>query len=166
MSTLLDLTEQLDPETIDTLSDVHDVATQLDIPYIIVGATARDLILHHGYGAAVQRTTSDIDFAIQVDSWASFETVKQSLCLRHFAETTMPHRLANSGGKPIDIVPFGTAMQTDSTIAWPPDGDVIMNVMRFQEACDHAQTVVVRQTPYLACPVVTPEGFAILKFIA
>ncbi len=41
-----------------------------------------------------------------------------------------------------------------------------MNVMGFQEACDHAQSVVVRETPYLACPVITPEGFAILKFIA
>jgi hypothetical protein len=53
MSTLLNLTGQLDAETVNTLSDVNDVATQLNIPYIIVGATARDLILHHGYGAAV-----------------------------------------------------------------------------------------------------------------
>ncbi len=55
MSTLLNLTNKLDSETVATLSDVSDVVTQLNTPYIIVGATARDLILHHGYGAAVHQ---------------------------------------------------------------------------------------------------------------
>ncbi len=67
MSTLLNLTNKLDSETVATLSDVSDVVTQLNTPYIIVGATARDLILHHGYGAAVQRATSDIDFSVQLE---------------------------------------------------------------------------------------------------
>jgi len=111
MSTLLNLTGQLDAETVNTLSDVNDVATQLNIPYIIVGATARDLILHHGYGAAVQRATCDIDIAVQVDSWVSFEIVKQELCVRNFTETPMQHRLTNSTGKPIDIVPFGAQVK-------------------------------------------------------
>lgn len=163
---MLNLTRQLDSDTISTLSDVNDIATQLKIPYIIVGATARDLILHHGYGADVQRATSDIDFAIQVDSWASFEAVKQALCTRSFTETRAQHRLENSSGKPIDIVPFGENVQHNNTIAWPPDGDMVMNVMGFQEACDNAQSVIVREAPYLACPVVTPEGFAILKLIS
>lgn len=166
MSILLNLTGQVDNDTVDTLSDVSEVATHLKIPCIIVGATARDLILHYGYGAAVQRATSDIDFAIQVESWASFEALKQALCARNFTETPTQHRLANSTGKPIDIVPFGKQVQNNSTIAWPPNGDVVMNVMGFQEACDHAQSVVIREAPYLACPVVTPEGFAILKLIA
>jgi len=111
MSTLLNLTRQLDAETVNTLSDVNNVATQLNIPYIIVGATARDLILHHGYGAAVQRATCDIDIAVQVDSWVSFEMVKQELCVRNFTETPMQHRLTNSTGKPIDIVPFGAQVK-------------------------------------------------------
>lgn len=166
MSTLLNLTNKLDSETVATLSDVSDVVTQLNTPYIIVGATARDLILHHGYGAAVQRATSDIDFAIQVDSWVSFEAVKRALCAKSFAETRTQHRLENTSGRPIDIVPFGAHVQNNATIAWPPNGDVVMNVMGFQEACDHAQSVIIREAPYLACPVVTPEGFTILKLIA
>lgn len=131
MSTLLNLTGQLDSETVDTLSDVSDVATHLNIPYIIVGATARDLILHHGYGATVQRATSDIDFAIQVDSWTSFESLKQALCAKIFTATQAPHRLASSNRKPIDIVPFGALVQNNLTIAWPPNGDIVMNVMGF-----------------------------------
>ncbi|MDO6719802.1 hypothetical protein Q4575_10340 [Psychrosphaera sp. 1_MG-2023] len=38
----------------------------LDIPYLVVGATARDIILHHGFGAAIERGTRDVDFSIRV----------------------------------------------------------------------------------------------------
>lgn len=166
MSILLNLTGQLDSGTIATLSTVNEVATQLNIPYIIVGATARDLILHYGYGADVQRATSDIDFAVQVNSWASFEAVKQALCTRGFTETRAQQRLENSLGKPIDVVPFAKGVQNKTTIAWPPDGDTVMNVMGFQEACDNAQSVIISEAPFLTCPVATPEGFVILKLIS
>ena len=45
--------------------------------YMLVGATARDLLLHHVYGLPVTRATYDVDFAILVDSWEQFATVKQ-----------------------------------------------------------------------------------------
>ena len=44
---------------------------------MLVGATARDLLLHHVYGLPVTRATYDVDFAILVDSWEQFATVKQ-----------------------------------------------------------------------------------------
>jgi predicted nucleotidyltransferase len=46
---------------------------------MLVGATARDLPLHHIYRHAVTRLTYDIDFAILVDSWEQFASVKQLL---------------------------------------------------------------------------------------
>ena len=88
----------------------------------------------------------------QVDSWTSFEAVKQALCKGSFIETRAQHRLENSSGKPIDIVPFGENVQNNNTIAWPPDGDVVMNVMGFQEACDNAQSVIVREAPLPCMP--------------
>ncbi|WP_194727058.1 hypothetical protein [Noviherbaspirillum malthae] len=39
-----------------------------------------------------------------------------------------------SNGYPIDIVPFGGVAQKDGQIAWPPEGDVIMNVAGYEEA--------------------------------
>ena len=54
MSTLLNLTGQLGNDTVDTLSHVSDVAAHLNIPNIIAGATARDLIrLRARYAAAI-----------------------------------------------------------------------------------------------------------------
>ncbi len=75
----------------------------------------------------------------------------------------LQHRLENSLGRPIDIVPFGAQVQNNATIAWSPNGDVVMNVMGSQQAYDHAQSIVIREAPYLARPVVTPQGFAILN---
>ena len=46
---------------------------------MLVGATARDLLLFHVYGHAVIRATYDLDFAILVDSWEQFGSVKQLL---------------------------------------------------------------------------------------
>jgi predicted nucleotidyltransferase len=46
---------------------------------MLVGATARDLLLRHVHGHAVTRFTYDVDFAILVDSWKQFEAVKQAL---------------------------------------------------------------------------------------
>ena len=48
----------------------------LGTPYLVVGATARDIILHHGFGAAIERGTRDVDFGIQVQSWEQFEQLK------------------------------------------------------------------------------------------
>jgi predicted nucleotidyltransferase len=31
-----------------------------------VGASARDIVLHYGYGARVQRAIADVDFGMQI----------------------------------------------------------------------------------------------------
>ena len=51
---LLDLTDKIDTVTVSTLAAVNDVAANLKLPYIVVGATARDMVLHYGYGAPIQ----------------------------------------------------------------------------------------------------------------
>ena len=40
---------------------INKHATALGITYLVVGATARDIVLVHGYGANVERGTRDID---------------------------------------------------------------------------------------------------------
>jgi predicted nucleotidyltransferase len=44
------------------------------IRYMLVGATARDLLLYRVFGHAVTRATYDLDFAILVDSCALAKT--------------------------------------------------------------------------------------------
>lgn len=54
MNKLLNLVGKIDTGTVSTLSEVDAVTTMLKVPYLIVGATARDMVLHYGYGAPIR----------------------------------------------------------------------------------------------------------------
>ena len=56
---------------------IDRVLRNAKIRYMLVGATARDLLLYHVFGHAVTPATYDLDFAILVDSWEQFAIVKQ-----------------------------------------------------------------------------------------
>ena len=166
MNEMLDLTNKLDAITLETLCAINQAATTCKLPYIVVGATARDMVLHLGYGAPIQRATKDIDFAVRVDSWASFDALKAELLSTDFTSTQTQHRLISPADIPVDIVPFGGVEQGNSDIVWPSNGDNVMNVMGFQEAIDNAQQVLITKDPKIVCPVVAPEGLILLKLIS
>lgn len=77
---------------VETYRSVHACAEALGIPYLIVGASARDLVMHHAFGAAIKRATSDIDFAIQVADWDAVEALRQTL-----AQTVLKQQLSITG---------------------------------------------------------------------
>jgi predicted nucleotidyltransferase len=52
---LLDISEKIDQSLVELCAIVADCAAGLQIPYLVVGASARDMVLHYGYGAKVQR---------------------------------------------------------------------------------------------------------------
>ncbi len=59
---LLDLSEKIDGFTVEILDTIADVAESLKVPFFVVGAMARDIILTQGYGIETGRATQDIDF--------------------------------------------------------------------------------------------------------
>ena len=128
----LDLSGKIDAKSIAIYSAIDNAARELDIPYVVVGASARDLVLHYGYGASIKRATVDIDFGIQVPDWETFELLSNKLIESGFEETRTPRRLIFDGMK-IDLVPFGSLQNEEAKIAWPPKGDVVMNVLGFKE---------------------------------
>jgi len=166
MSTLLNLSGKIDPQTITVFETVDRVLDELGTPYVIVGATARDLVLHHGYGAKLQRATQDVDFAIEVPDWPAFDALRNKLVEQGFRTTGAQHRLISTTDVVVDIVPFGQIEDEVSSISWPPEGEVIMNVLGFREACDNAVWVRIQECPELDVPVATPAGMALLKIVA
>lgn len=156
----------IDPIHLDTYGAIKRVAVDQDVPFIIVGASARDLVMHHAYGAPVQRATMDIDLAVQVPDWTDFERIRDSLIRQGYTKTDLPHRLHGPHGAPIDILPFGAVESHDSTIQWPPSGDVQMSVVGFQDALDNADWLTIATEPELELPVASPEGLALLKLVA
>lgn len=116
------------------IAEVQAVAAALGVRPLIVGAFARDLHLVHAHRIPVVRQTEDIDLALAIDDWSAFEQLRARLVASgRFAETKASHRLRR-GALPIDLVPFGPVETADRTIAWPPRGEVVMDVFGFQEA--------------------------------
>jgi len=62
------LSGKIDQGSFELLALIHQVTLEMGIEYLVVGATARDLVMHYGYGARIQRATGDLDFAIQIES--------------------------------------------------------------------------------------------------
>jgi predicted nucleotidyltransferase len=67
----------IDPVTLNILELIDKLLRAAKIPYMLVGAAARDLLLYHVFGHTVTRATYDLDFAVLVDSWEQFAIVKQ-----------------------------------------------------------------------------------------
>lgn len=110
-------------------------AGQLGLEPLLVGATARDLLLVHVFEQPVRRATLDVDFAVALASWEQFEALKLELISGHGFqdEPRQKQRLIYGGegegkGMTIDLVPFGGLQMDDNTVAWPPDMDVLMTV--------------------------------------
>lgn len=165
-STLLNIAGKIDSKIVAILETVDRIVTDLDIPYVIVGATARDLVLHYGHGARIERATQDVDFAIEVPCWSAFSALKDKLCGQGFKATDMPHRLVSPVGTEVDIIPFGNIEDKQASIAWPPKGGFAMSVLSFQDAFDSAERVRIQNEPELDVPVATPAGMALLKINA
>jgi predicted nucleotidyltransferase len=165
-STLLDISYKIDPNTRSILQSVADTALRLAIPMFVIGATGRDLVLHHYYGAKLSRATQDLDFAIQIPDWSAFDALKAELLQVGFSETRTSHRLNTAQGGWIDLIPFGPISDDGRAVGWPPKGDVRLNVLGFDEAFEHTLQVRINDSPATDIPVVSPVGLALLKLVS
>lgn len=52
---------KIDEKTVAILSEIDTIARKLNLPFFIVGATARDIILQHAHGIHPSRATLDVD---------------------------------------------------------------------------------------------------------
>lgn len=164
---LLDLSGKIDPSIIEILQIVADVAGQSKIRFFVVGAWARDLILSQGYGLQNTRMTEDLDLGVQVSDWDQYQQLVDSLTATGDFQSNgkQLQRINYRDGFPIDIIPFGILSDKNNDIVWPPDQEVKMNVMGFDEAYEHAQLVRLRSQPELDIQIVTPAGLTLLKLI-
>jgi predicted nucleotidyltransferase len=161
----------VDPFIVNILGLIDRLLRDAKVPYMLVGATARDLLLYHVFGHAVTRATYDLDFAILVDSWDRFAIVKQ-LFLETPGFTDKGRSRQRLYYQPddaqfetiVDIIPFGKLETAERTIAWPPDEDVVMNVAAFSDVFESSLRVEVR--PDLVIPVASLPGLAVLKLFA
>lgn len=171
MTTSLDVSEKLPKGLVEVYSQIHGIAAELSVPLLIVGATARDIILVHGYNAAIERGTKDVDFGIEVQNWEHYEVLLTALIEAGFTpHSKRAHQLdtTDSDGLPweIDLIPFGGVSDVNDQIAWPPKQDFVMSVLGFNEVYRNAWDVTLSKSPDTSVKVASPAGILLLKLIA
>jgi len=165
---LLDLSGKISEVFIDVYDVVDSISNELNIPFCVIGATARDLILSKGYGQDIRRGTLDIDLAVSVPDWEMFEELSSRLIATgKFIPSSSVQRLLYEGDEhlPLDIVPFGFN-EKSSQISWPPNHEVTMSILGFEEAMESSLKVRLRSEPNLDISVVSPAGLTMLKLVA
>lgn len=162
----LDLSGKIEASLLGVLRDVSQVAASLSIPFFVIGATARDIVLELGFGIRPSRATRDLDFGVEVADWREFQSLADGLvALGEFVPSSAAQRFFHQrSGLPVDIVPFGRLAGSNGAILWPPEYEVEMSILGFDEAYEHAW--VVRLGIDLEIPFVSPAGWALLKLIS
>jgi predicted nucleotidyltransferase len=157
----------LSPNLLMLVRALDQVTKQLQIPYVVIGATARDILIEHVHGLETTRATRDIDFAVAVSSWEKFARLKEYLIATGaFKAGEQSHRLTfgqDSGAYPLDLVPFD-GVERNGEIAWPPAGDFVMNVTGYTDALDSALNVEIE--PGFIVKIVSLPAMVILKILA
>lgn len=161
---MLDLSHRQDLAWLARLvADVLSAAPNLEP--LVVGALARDLWLHYGHGIEIKRVTEDVDFALAVD-WQGFSEARNALVTSGLFEPlrNVPHKLRHGKLGWIDLIPFGAVERADGTIAWPPSGFEVMEVLGYAEA--HAAAVPIRLPDNQTVQTVSLPMLAVLKVLA
>lgn len=165
--TLIDISYRIPQTMVDLLQAVDDAAQKGGIPFFVVGAAARDMILRYGYGFPVRRRTLDVDIAVRVADWKEYNSLVGTLIASgEFDPTEIGHRFLFRATEIIDVVPFGPIAGQNKSIAWPPTEETVMRVTGFEESFRSAMMVTVRQDPHLELHVCTLAGLALMKLIS
>jgi len=136
-----------------------------DYEPLVVGAMARDLLLHYGLNVPVARATEDIDLAFAVADWDEFNSLRDALLASKDFTSGRPasHRLIHRGIVPVDLIPFGGLERSDGNIIWPDD-DGVMGVLGYREALASAVEILLPQEQTLL--TVSLPMLAVLKLLA
>jgi predicted nucleotidyltransferase len=161
----------VDPATIRVLRAINYVASALNCPFFVAGATARDLMLVNVYGLRPGRATRDIDLGIAVESWDQFQGLKERMIAtgEFGGDSKAQQRLfytdrADGFSIPVDLIPFRGVASANQMIAWPPARDVVLNVAGFEEAW--ASSLPVEVEDDFTVRVASVPGLTLLKLIA
>ena len=145
------------------IRDLRDAAPLHDP--LLVGATARDLVLHYGHDVPIARATLDVDLAFAVADWDEFDALRDAL-LRSGAFSSgrrAHHSVVHRDNLPVDLIPFGGIENADGRIVWPAD-EAVMGVLGYREALATAVEICLPDAQQIS--TVSLSILAILKVLA
>jgi predicted nucleotidyltransferase len=163
----LNISGKIESVRLAALEGIDKIVTLEGISFFIVGATARDFILAKGHNIKPFRATLDIDIGVRVRDWLQYKKLKETLVeTGEFKESKEYQRLIFHDKLNIDLIPFGPIADEMENIKWPPDEEIVMPIIGFEEAFTNSQILRIRDNPLLEINVVTLAGFAVMKIVS
>lgn len=152
------------PLLVELLRKLTDSFSKMDKEFYVIGATARDIIMQQLLDTESRRRTRDLDIAIAIPDWNTFEHVKQSLITDGFEKSGDMQQRFYYGEYELDIVPYGVVAKEDGNIYWPPEEEIAMSVKGFDEVLSEAITVSIDDD--FKVKIASLHGLFLLKFNA
>lgn len=152
------------PLLVELLRKLTDSFSKMDKEFYVIGATARDIIMQQLLDTESRRRTKDLDIAIALPDWDTFEQVKQNLIDDGFKKSKHMHQRFFYGEYELDIVPYGVVAKEDGNIYWPPEEEIAMSVKGFDEVLSEAITVSIDDD--FKVKIASLHGLFLLKFNA
>ena len=147
------------------LSELAKIFDETGIRFFVIGATARDIIMEI-HNETSGRLTHDLDIAIAIEDWNQFRKIEALLIDsgKFSKDLKQRQRFHFEEKYELDIVPFGEIMKNDDKFFWPPDEQIAMTVLGFNEV--EAKSLRITIDEDLSIQVASLAGFLILKMIA
>ena len=152
------------PLLVELLRKLTDSFNKMGREFYVIGATARDIIMQQLLDTESRRRTKDLDIAIAIPDWDTFEQVKQKLIADGFEKSTDMQQRFFYGEYELDIVPYGVVAKEDDNIYWPPEEVLAMSVTGFDEVLSEAITVSIDDE--FKVKIASLHGLFLLKFNA
>lgn len=163
---LFDLSGRIETRYIDALSYLKQASDSFSVPFIIIGAFARDLIFEHCYHIRSPGRTLDIDLGVLVTDWDRFTTFTDSLLASgKFEKEKVKQRFRYKDVK-LDILPFGPVADDHSVIEWPPDQKIALSVAGFDEVYRSSRQIILSKEAEIIVRIPSPAGLALLKIFS
>jgi len=163
----LNISGKIESNKLAALERIANITDSEDIPFFLVGAMARDLILSKGHNIRPYRATLDIDIGVRVLDWIQYNKLKEGFVRTgEFKDAKEFQRLIFHKGLKVDLIPFGPIADKSGNIRWPHDEEIVMCIIGFGEAFANSQILRLRDDPILEIKVVKLAGLAVMKIIS
>jgi predicted nucleotidyltransferase len=159
----IDLSASTDPDlavAAQVLAVLDACAKAVGAEYMVVGATARDILAAALVDRRPGRATRDVDIAVGVADWKAFERLTAGLVPRRAGHAFTVQVFG--GAVEVDVIPYGGVEEPDRSVVFPDDHR--LNVLGVSEVFDTAQ--IARLPGALDVWVPTVAGLALLKIMA
>lgn len=161
-----DISGKIKTSYIDALLAIKEIADHLNIPFFIIGATARDFLMDYSYNIKAPRMTTDIDLGVRVPDWEKFKALTDTMLADSKFTKDKENQRYIYNDILIDIVPFGDISDENKNVKWPPEHEIILSTLGFDEAYEVSVLFRLSSDPLLEVKVPTIPGLTIMKLIS